>query len=234
MKNYLTTSIKILVAAVCIGLSGNAYAQEVQETKDPAAVISKDLTKFSHIRIIDVTKNSPGFYRMWGYPGIWIKQTEEAVGKITYNNVCTPYLSTEIVGDTLVVNMSQEFLYPRSTNWNPANGMIKAIEIEVPRQYGLASIYNDGGYQFNTTLMNVECKSLAVASSNSFRLLNCKIKKMMWWRAKDAWLADGCRYSLILKLSEIGVLSIAEESLPVFEMGDNVGSKIKKYECRKK
>lgn len=230
MKNYFTSAVKILLSIVCIGSSIGVFAQENQA---PNAVISYNLPKFSYIKIIDVTSNSPGFFRMWGYPGIWIKQTDQAEAKISYNNVCTPYISTEVVGDTLEVKMSQEFLYPRSTTWNPAFGMIKAIEIDVPRKYELASIYNDGGYQFNTTLMNFECKSMAIASSNSFRLLNCKIKKLMWWRAKDEWLADGCKYSLILKLSEIGVLSISESSLPVFEMGNNVGSTIKKYECRK-
>lgn len=53
----------------------------------------------------------------------------------------------------------------------------------------------------------------------------------MWGRATKEWLADGCSYSLILKLSKIDVLSISEAGLSVFEMGNNVGSK--KYECLK-
>ncbi len=208
--------------------SFNSFAEDMA---DPRTVITKTLPEFSHIRIIDVTKSSPRF--MWGYPGIWIKQAEGDEANITYNNVCTPYISTEITGDTLVVKLDQSFLYPSVTTWNPNYGMINAISINVPRKFGLKSVYNNGTYQYNTTIINFDCKSLAITSSNSFRIQNCKIKKLLWSQVEGMPLADRCEYSLLFKLSDIGTLSISEAGLPEFSMGNNIGSEIKKYECRK-
>ena len=137
------------------------------------------------------------------------------------------------MGDTLFVKLDQGFLYPSVTTWNPAYGMIKAIEINVPRSYDLKSVFNGGTYQYNTTIINFNCKSLSITSSNSFRIQNCKIGKLIWEEYKGIpFLADRCEYSLLFKLSKIGTLSISESGLSQFTMGDNFGSTIKKYECR--
>lgn len=231
-------SVSGILTAITFMFSGfGLYAQDVAEEpqdsvdNSPYAVVSHKLPRFSNIKIVDVTQQSPGRYRMWGYPGIWIKQTDAAEASISYNNVCTPYISGGTVGDTLVVKMDQAFLYPLQSNWKQSYGMIDAIVIEVPRSFQLTSVFNDGGYQFNTSLVGFKCKNLTITSSNIFRLLNCKIKKMTWSPVKNKPIAEGCFYNLLLKLTEIGEMYISEDALTEFGMGNNLGSKVGKYKC---
>lgn len=200
-----------------------------QDDSDPRIVITKDLTEFSNIKIIDVTDVHTMY--TWGYPGIWIRETDGQNATITYNNVCSPYLSVDIADKTLEVKLNQSFLYPSLTTWNPSYGMISAIIIDVPKRYNLLSVYNNGTYQYNTSLINFDSKTMTITSSNSFRLLNCKFKKLYWNQVENMPLADRCQYSLLLKLTKIGTLLIQETGLPEFIMGDNFGSEIKKIEC---
>lgn len=225
MKKY-QSFLNIIVFVLF--LFGN-ISMSAQDDSDPRIVITKDLTEFSNIKIIDVTDVHTMY--TWGYPGIWIRETDGQNATITYNNVCSPYLSVDIVDNTLEVKLNQSFLYPSLTTWNPSYGMISAIIIDVPKRYNLLSVYNNGTYQYNTSLINFDSKTMTITSSNSFRLLNCKFKKLYWNQVENMPLADRCQYSLLLKLTKIGTLLIQETGLPEFIMGDNFGSEIKKIEC---
>lgn len=226
MKNYRSVLLKlsVLVSFLLVNMSVAA-----QDDSDPRTVITKELTSFSHIKILDVTKIKTMY--TWGYPGIWIHETDGDHATITYNNVCSPYISAEVVDGTLEVKLDQRFLYPSETTWNPSYGMISAITINVPAKYNLVSVYNNGTYQYNTSLINFKSNEMTITSSNSFRLLNCKFKKLYWNPVEGMPLADRCQYSLLLKLTKIGTLFIKESGLPEFVMGNNFGSKIKKIEC---
>lgn len=226
MKKYHSILLNIIV--LTFFLFGNV-SMSAQDDSDPRTVITKDLTAFSRVKIIDITKVHSMY--TWGYPGIWIRETDGHNATITYNNVCSPYLSADVVDETLEVKLDQSFLYPSLTTWNPSYGMISAIIIEVPKKYNLVSVYNNGTYQYNTSLINFNSKNMTITSSNSFRLLNCKFKKLCWNQVENMPLADRCQYSLLLKLTKIGTLSIKETGLPEFIMGNNFGSKIKKIEC---
>ena len=228
MKNYRSVLLKlgVLVSFLLANISMSA-----QDDSDPRIVITKDLTEFSSIKIIDITKVHTMY--TWGYPGIWIRETDGDNATITYNNVCSPYISAEVVDGTLELKLDQSFLYPSLTTWNPSYGMISAITIDVPAKYNLVSVYNNGTYQYNTSLLNFKSNVMTITSSNSFRLLNCKFKKLYWNPVEGMPLADRCQYSLLLKLTKIGTLSIKESGLPEFLMGNNFGSKIKKIECTK-
>ncbi len=223
---YVLLKIAVIVSFLLINLSVMATDDD-----DPRTVIKKDLTEFSRIKIIDITTVRTIY--TWGYPGIWIRETDGENATITYNNVCSPYISAEVVDGTLEVKLDQSFLYPSLTTWNPSYGMISAIIIDVPAKYNLVSVYNNGTYQYNTSLLNFKSKVMTITSSNSFRLLNCKFKKLYWNQVEGMPLADRCQYSLLLKLTEIGTLFIKESGLPEFLMGNNFGSKIKKIECTK-
>lgn len=219
--------ITIFVSVVFGNISVHA-----QQRNDPRTVITKDLKSFSSIKIIDVTDVHSGF--TWGYPGIWIRETDGENATITYNNVCSPYISVDVADDTLEVKLDQSFLYPSLTDWHPSYGMISAIVIEVPAKYNLVSVYNNGTYQYNTSLINFKSgKTMTITSSNSFRLLNCQFKKLYWNPVDNMPLAERCDYSMLLKLTKIGTLLINETGLPDFIMGNNFGSKIKKIECVK-
>lgn len=224
-RSYLLNLI-VLLSFLSVNISMSA-----QDDSDPRMVITKDLTEFSRIRIIDVTEVHSMY--TWGYPGIWIRETDGSKATITYNNVCSPYLSVEIVDKTLEVKLDQSFLYPSLTTWNPSYGMISAIIIDVPKKYNLLSVHNNGTYQYNTSLLNFDSNIMTITSSNSFRLLNCKFKKLYWNQVENMPLADRCQYSLLLKLTKVGTLVIKESGLPEFIMGNNFGSKIKKIECEK-
>lgn len=228
MKIYSAVLVKITVLLAFLPWCANLSAQE---DSDPRTLITKNLTEFSHIRIIDTTTIKTMY--MWGYPGIWIRETDGETAVISYNNVCSPYISVDVVDNTLEVKLDQRFLYPSVATWNPSYGMISAIIIDVPAKYNLVSVYNNGTYQYNTSLMNFKTKEITITSSNSFRLLNCKFKKLFWNPVEGQPLADRCEYSLLLKLTDIGNLLINESGLPDFIMGNNFGSKIKKIKCVK-
>ena len=228
MKNYQHVLLRVVAAVALLWVN---FSLTARENEDPRTHISKNLTKFSHVKIVDVTKVQT-FYT-WGYPGIWIRETKDDNARISYDNVCTPYISAEVVADTLVVELDQSFLYPSKTTWHPSYGMISAITIDVPASYNLASVYNNGTYQYNTSLINFKSDAMTIISSNSFRILNCKFKNLYWNQVEGQPLAQRCQYSLLLKLSEIGKLMINENGLPEFTMGDNLASIIEKIECVK-
>lgn len=221
----------LLFAILTVSAFGASSQSNQESNQDPTLVITQPLSKFSNIIIKDVTTTSSVL--MLGYPGIWIEETDTPEAKITYNNVCTPYISTELTDNTLVVKIDQAFLYPQVSEWRRSYGMISAIKIEVPRKYGLKSIYNTGGYQFNTTLINFDCKSLAITSSNSFNLMNCKIKKLTWNEIEGKPLANRCQYTLGLEYTNIGTLSISESGVSTFKIGNNIGSTIKDMKFHK-
>lgn len=230
MKKQLHLNFRFFFVTTFIALMSLAiYAQD---NSDPRALISKSLPEFTQIRIIDVTENSSK-YRMWGYPGIWIKTVDSHEAKITYNNLCTPYITAEVINGTLEIKMDQSFLYPSVSSWKPGYGMISAIIIEVPHKVKLESIVNDGRYQFNTSLMNFDCKSLTVSMSNSLNLMNCKIKELVWNLYAGEPLSAGCTYNVSLKMTEIGTLSIPENEVPAFTLVESLGSKVKKFVSRK-
>lgn len=228
MRNFHSVLLKF---TAIISFLFVTFYMSAQGDSDPRIVIKKDLSEFSKVKIIDVTAVQTMY--TWGYPGIWIRETEGDKATITYNNVCSPYLTVEVIGETLELKLDQSFLFPSVTTWNPSYGMISAIIIDVPAKYNLGSVYNNGTYQYNTSLINFKSKSMTITSSNSFRLLNCDFKKLYWNQVEGMPLADRCQYSLLLKLTKIGTLIINEAGLPEFEMGDNFGSKIKKIKCSK-
>lgn len=205
-----------------------SLAAVAQDNSDPRAVISKDLPGFTKIHIQDMTHSSSR-YRMWGYPGIWIKSVDSDVAKITYNNVCSPYITAEVTDGTLTLKMDQSFLYPDKTSWKSSYGMISAIIIEVPRKMKLESLINDGRYQFNTSIMDLDCKKLSVSMSNSLSLFNCKIKELDFHLYDAEPLSAGCTYNLSLKMTDIGTLTIPETEVPQFSLVESLGSKVNKY-----
>ncbi len=206
---------------------------QIEEDDHHTIVSIPVVEKFSNIKIIDATTRKSLRFS-YGYPGIWIKETDQKLADVSFNELCSEFVQVEVVDATLVLSVDLSFLSPAVTNWYHGWGIIDAITINVPSQYNLKSIENQGPYNLNMTLWDIKAESLSVTSSNRTNMSNCHIDRFNWTMIQDQPLAKGCNYNISLKESTIGRLVAPAEYSGTFRLVKTPESVIKKFDWQQK
>lgn len=215
---------KIVLSVILIAAAMSNPLQVKAASDNPHTIITVPVQDFSEIKIVGV---SSGYSRgMWGYPGITITQVDNSYGSVSYNEICSGYVSAEVADGVLTVTVDCKFLSTRS-GWNPADGMIDAITISVPRDVKLKSIVNEGEYYTNMTLTDMRLKSLSVTASNIVNVLNSKISELSWSPLEGRPRMAMCDYNISLTKSKIGKFIIPADCAGSFRANITFGSKIK-------
>lgn len=221
MKHF---SLKIAVSLALMFTVLSAPLSVQAASDNPHTIVTVPVQDFSEIKIIGVSSDySRG---MFGYPGITITKAQDSWGSVSYNEICSGFVSAEVENGVLTVTVDCKFLSPRS-GWNPVNGIIDAITISVPANVELKSIVNEGAYYTNMSLTDLKQSSLSVTASNSVNMQNCKIGRLSWKPVEGKPLAAMCDYNICLTCSRIGKLLVPAESASAFKVNVTFGSRIK-------